>query len=100
MTHTVILKMPGQPERTVGIVEAMTRGEAAERVVRRYPFLPPAHVWIDDTSLAALRYTVPKPVAELTAGQKQHRERIARQRHAERWRQHWIDKDNAKKQRN
>jgi hypothetical protein len=46
-----------------------------------------------------LQALAPPPVKTQTEGQRQWQERKRRQRQAEQWRQHWIDKDNAKRQR-
>jgi hypothetical protein len=97
--HRVILRLPGQDPRVVATLEAASAEAAAMRVAQRMPFLPPAYVWIDDRALAAL-YVPPRAhdTRPRTAGQKRWQEKLDRQRRAERWRQHWIDKANAKAQ--
>ena len=94
--HRVTLHLPGQEPRLVVTVEADTPAEAAAITARRYPFLPPTHVWVGDRALAGLLAPQAPPSAApepgLTPGQRAWRERVARQRRAERWRQHWIDK--------
>lgn len=98
--HRVTLHLPGQAVREVAVVEAKDAATAAAHIARRHPFLPPAYVWIGDRALAGLLAPAAAPsVASdpgLTPGQRAWRERVARQRRAERWRQHWIDKANAK----
>lgn len=94
---TVTLTLPNQPVRTVVQIDAPSAVEAAAEVMRKFPFLPPAYVWIDDIALAVLCLPPAAPRGTPTQGQQAHRQRIHRQRSAERWRQHWIDKDNAKR---
>lgn len=94
--HRVTLQLPGQAVREVAVVEADRAEEAAAFIAREMPYLPPAYVWVGDRALAGLlapqtaRLSAPEP--GLTAGQRRWRERLARQRRAERWRQHWIEK--------
>ena len=97
----IVLTLPELPPRTVTVLETDDPWEAASIVSRRFPFLPPAYVWVGDRALAGLlggRRTPREGPRDLTPGQKAHRERVARARRAERWRQHWIDKDDAKRQ--
>ena len=103
----VVLTLPELPPRTIVVLETDDPWEAASIVSRRYPFLPPAYVWLGDRALAGLlgadratpaRVSDPEaPSREPTAGQKAWRERVQRARRAERWRQHWIAKDEAKR---
>ena len=102
MIYTITLALPNQPRRTVIQVDADSPAAAAAVVAKRFPFLPPMHVWVDETPLLVLRLATAShrpaaPSKPLTEGQRAHAARIKRQRHAERWRQHWIDKDNAKR---
>lgn len=93
----VTLTLPNQPVRTVAQIDAPSAVHAAAEVVRQFSFLPPAYVWIDDVPLAVLRMPPATPRGTLTQGQQAHRDRIQRQRRAERWRQHWIDKGSTKR---
>lgn len=99
--HRVTLHLPGQDPRVVATLEADTPEEAAAIAARKMPYLPPAYVWVGDRALAGLLAPLaPLSVARapgLTPGQQRRRDRLARQRRAERWRQHWIDKADAKR---
>ena len=100
-SHRITLHLPGQDPRLVATVEADTSAEAAAFIARRMPYLPPAYVWVGDRALAGLLAPSAASSAArepgLTAGQQRWRDRLARQRRAERWRQHWIDKADAKR---
>lgn len=99
--HRITLHLPGQDPRLVATVDADTPEEAAAITARKMPYLPPAYVLVGDRALAGLLAPArPLPVAlvpGLTKGQTLHRQKLRRQRHAERWRQHWIDKADAKR---
>lgn len=99
--HRVTLHLPGQDPRVVATVEADTPEEAAAITARKMPYLPPAYVWVGDRALAGLLAPSAASSAArapgLTPGQQRWRDRLARQRRAERWRQHWIDKADAKR---
>ena len=100
--HPVILRLPGQADRQVALVEAEGLEHAAAIIARKMPFLPPAYVWIGDRALAGLLGATPGRSAARaapTAGQRRWQDRLERQRRAERWRQHWIDKADAKRKR-
>lgn len=97
--------MRGQPGETR---EALTH-----RALTRWPFLPVTHCLIEDTPILTLLAPVQETIQEpaqgpvqepdappakpLTKGQQLWRERKQRKALAERHRQHWIDKDDAKK---
>lgn len=95
------LIMRSQPEETAVAL--------AMRALARWPFLPVTHCLIEDTPILTLlvpvQETMQEPVQEpasapakpLTKGQQLWRERKQRKALAERHRQHWIDKDEAKK---
>lgn len=93
----IVLALPNLPPRTIAQLETDDPWDAAATVSRRYPFLPPAYVWVGDRALAGLLAPPVRPSGALTPGQRAHRERLDRARRAERWRQHWIDKDDAKR---
>lgn len=93
-TFTATLHLTDRPVRELMRIDAETRDDAAALFVRRYPFMPPECVQIDGTALSALGTT---PRTARRHGQTVWQERVRRQRAAERWRQHWIDKDNAKR---
>ena len=101
--HPVILRLPGQADRQVALVEAEHPEQAARITAQKFPYLPLTHVWVGDRALAGLlapRAAIPAGLRKgLRQGQTFHRDRLTRQRHAERWRQHWIDKADAKRKR-
>jgi hypothetical protein len=66
----------------------------AQRALLLWPFLPVTHVYCGEISLQSLLVEVappPKPSPLPQKGKKR------KQGYAERYRQHWIDKDNGKK---
>ncbi len=100
--HRITLHLPGQEPRLVATVEADTPEEAAAITARQMPYLPPAYVWVGDRASAGLLGALPGRSAARaapTAGQRRWQDRLERQRRAERWRQHWIDKADAKRKR-
>lgn len=99
MRYPVTLTLPDTEPHQIGWVEADTDEELAARLWQRYPFLPPHHAFVGDRAVAGLlQPSSPPPAGGLTEGQRVWRERQRARRRAERWRQHWIDKDNAKRQ--
>jgi hypothetical protein len=100
LRHPVFLCLPNHEPRQIGTISAPSDEALAARLLARYPLLPLHHVRIGDRPLAGLLQALaPPPVKTQTEGQRQWQERKRRQRQAEQWRQHWIDKDNAKRQR-
>jgi hypothetical protein len=99
--HPVVLHLPNQQPRQIGVISAASDREIAARLLARYPFLPLHHVHVGDRPvaglLAARKPTAGRKQPKQTEGQRQWKERKQRQRSAEQWRQHWIDKDDAKK---
>lgn len=97
-SYPIILTLPDQPPRQIAMVEAASDEALIARITERYPFLPPHHTLVGDRLLAGLlQPQTAMPVAALTEGQRIWRERKKAKGYAERWRQHWIDKDNAKR---
>jgi hypothetical protein len=98
-THPVFLHLPDQQPRQIGTISVPSDEALAARLLARYPLLPLHHVHVGDRPVAGLLTALaPPPAKKQTEGQRQWKERKKRQRAAEQWRQHWIDKDDAKKQ--
>lgn len=97
--YLITLHLPGDERSQIAQVEAATPEEAASIIARQFPLLPPDYVWVGDRALTGLLAPPVAAPAARTKGLTLYRERVRRQKLAERWRQHWIDKDDARRKR-
>jgi hypothetical protein len=105
----VLLHLTDPPRPILRGAAEESLAAVAQRVVARWPFLPPSHLTLDTTPLTALLDAAPAPTPTpptpkqakgqgkaqgkaLTPGQQLWRERKQRQALAERHRQHWAEK--------
>jgi hypothetical protein len=99
MNRLVYFHLAGQSRPIMRALDEESDEALARRCLAKWPLLPVTNLTVGETPLVDLLYQPPKePVKQtLTQGQVTWRERKKRQAFAERHRQHWIDKDNAKR---
>lgn len=103
MNRLIYFHLAGQSRPIMRALDGESDEALARRCLVKWPLLPVTNLTVEETPLSALLQPAPAPPTRApakkpaqTPGQIAWHERKHRKALAERHRQHWIDKDNAK----